>query len=128
MAIAIEHGARRAIRLKVSVASHSPLMREAAGSFRRHLDDVPLRTPRVPVVANATARPVRDPAVIRDVLEQQLTAPVRWTESIEWIVAQGVDTLVEVGPKEVLTGLLRRIAPQTEGITTAAALAEGGGE
>jgi [acyl-carrier-protein] S-malonyltransferase len=51
---------------------------------------------------------------------------VRWTESIEWIVAQGVDRFVEVGPKKVLTGLLRRIAPAVEGITTAVALAEGG--
>jgi [acyl-carrier-protein] S-malonyltransferase len=59
-------------------------------------------------------------------LGQQLTSPVRWTESIEWIVAQGVGQFVEVGPKKVLTGLLRRIAPGVEGITSAVALAEGG--
>jgi [acyl-carrier-protein] S-malonyltransferase len=124
MRIAQEHGAKRAIRLQVSIAAHSPLMTEAAEAFRRDLDDTSLRTPRVPIVANATAGPLTDPAAIRAALGQQLTSPVRWTESIEWIVAQGVDRFVEVGPKKVLTGLLRRIAPAAEGITTAVALAE----
>jgi [acyl-carrier-protein] S-malonyltransferase len=124
--IAGELGAKRAIRLQVSIAAHTPLMSEAAEAFRRSLDNTPLRRPGVPVVVNASAEPLTDPAAIRDALGQQLTSPVRWTESIEWIVAQGVDRFVEVGPNKVLTGLLRRIAPAVEGITTARALAEGG--
>jgi [acyl-carrier-protein] S-malonyltransferase len=124
MRIAEELGAKRAIRLQVSIAAHSPLMTEAAQAFRHDLDNTSLRTPRVPIVVNATAGPLTDPASIRAALGQQLTSPVRWTESIEWIVAQGVDRFVEVGPKKVLTGLLRRIAPAAEGITTAVALAE----
>ncbi|MGD9002248.1 MAG: ACP S-malonyltransferase, partial [Anaerolineae bacterium] len=121
-----ELGARRAIPLKVSIAAHSPLMKEAAEAFRQHLDDTTVREPRMPVVFNATASPLTDPAAIRDALGRQLTSPVRWTESVEWMVAQGVDQFVEVGPKQVLIGLLRRIAPAAEGITTAMALAEGG--
>jgi [acyl-carrier-protein] S-malonyltransferase len=119
-------GAKRTIRLQVSIAAHTPLMTEAAETFKQYLEDTPLREPRVPIVANATAGPLTDPAAIRDALGQQLTSPVRWTESMEWIVAQGADRFVEVGPKKVLTGLLRRIAPGVEGITTAAALEEGG--
>jgi [acyl-carrier-protein] S-malonyltransferase len=123
-----ELGARRAVRLQVSIAAHTPLMTEAAEAFRDYLDSMPLREPRIPIVANATAGPLTDPAAIRDALGRQLTSPVRWTESIEWMVAQGIDHFVEVGPKEVLTGLLRRIAPAAQGITTAVALAERGQE
>jgi [acyl-carrier-protein] S-malonyltransferase len=126
VSIAKELGAKRAIRLQVSIAAHTPLMTEAAEAFRQYLDSTSLREPRIPIVANATAGPLTDPAAIRDALGQQLTSPVRWTESIEWMVAQGVDHFVEVGPKEVLTGLLRRIAPAVQRMTTAAALAEGG--
>lgn len=126
--LAQQLGAKRTIRLQVSIAAHTPLMTEAARAFKRHLMNAPLRQPRVPIVANATAGPLTDPDAIRDALTRQLTSPVRWTESIEWIVAQGVDTFVEVGPKKVLNGLLRRIAPAVEGLTTAAALAEGGGQ
>jgi [acyl-carrier-protein] S-malonyltransferase len=118
-------GARRTIRLQVSIAAHSPLMAEAAQTFRRVLDRTTLHTPRVPVVANATASPLTDPTAIRNALGQQLTSPVRWTESIEWIAAQRVHTFVEVGPKKVLIGLLRRIAPALEGVTVAQTVAQG---
>jgi [acyl-carrier-protein] S-malonyltransferase len=124
--IADELGAKRTIRLQVSIAAHTPLMSEAAQAFKRYLDNTPLRAPRIPIVANATASPLTDPAAIRDALGRQLTSPVRWTESIEWIVAQGVDTFVEIGPKKVLTGLLRRIAPAAQRLTTASFLEEGG--
>jgi [acyl-carrier-protein] S-malonyltransferase len=124
--IAQEHGAKRAIRLQVSIPAHTPLMNEAAEAFRKALDDTPLRRPRIPIVVNATASPLTDPVAIRDALGQQLTSPVRWTESMKWMVAQGVDRFVEVGPKNVLTGLLRRIAPTVAGITTVAALEEEG--
>jgi [acyl-carrier-protein] S-malonyltransferase len=117
-ALAKARGAKRAIRLPVSIAAHSPLMAEAAAAFKERLNAAPLQEPHVPIVANATARPLTDPAAIRDALGRQLTSPVRWTESMEWMIAQGVDRCVEVGPKKVLAGLLRRIDRSVEGVAT----------
>jgi len=117
-ALAEAHGAKRAIRLPVGIAAHSPLMAEAAASFEEHLNATPFREPHIPIVANATARPLTDPAAIRDALARQLTSPVRWTESVEWMIAQGVDRFVEVGPKKVLAGLLRRIDRSVERVST----------
>ena len=123
MGLAKERGARRVIRLAVSIAPHSPLMAEVAVEFRCLLDATPFREPTIPVVVNATARPLTDPDGIRDALGRQLTSPVRWAESVRWMIAQGVTRFVEVGPKEVLTGLLRRIDRAVEGMATAQALA-----
>ncbi len=121
--LAEERGARRVIRLSVSIAAHSPLMARAAASFSQELDAVPFREPHTPIVANATARPVTGPAAVRDALGRQLTSSVRWTESVEWMIAQGVESFVEVGPKNVLTGLLSRIDRSVEGLSTAELLA-----
>jgi [acyl-carrier-protein] S-malonyltransferase len=118
-------GAKRTIRLNVSIPAHSPLMADAAEAFKRCLDDAPLREPKVPIVVNALARPLTDPTAIREALGKQLTSPVRWTESMAWMLAQGVDGFVEVGPKEVLTNLLRRIDRSVERLSTADALASG---
>lgn len=117
--LAEEGGAKRVIRLAVSIAAHSPLMAGAAAVFSRELDAVPLREPQTPIVANAAARPLTDPAAIRDALGRQLTSPVRWTESVQWMIAEGVECFVEVGPKNVLTGLLRRIDRSVEGLSVA---------
>lgn len=124
MELARERGAKRAIRLAVSIAAHSPLMESAAGEFRRLLEGTPFREPAVPLVANATAGPVTDPAQLRQVLGCQLTSPVRWTESIRWLVSQGVTRFVEIGPKDVLTGLVQRIDPTVERLSTADVLAQ----
>jgi len=124
--IAEELGARRVKRLQVSIAAHTPLMTPAAEAFTGYLDATSVGKPRVPVVTNATASPLTEPPAIRQALAAQLTSPVRWTESVAWMVTQGVDRFVEVGPGKVLTGLVRRIAPEAEGITTAAALEQGG--
>jgi [acyl-carrier-protein] S-malonyltransferase len=121
-----ELGARRVKRLQVSIAAHTPLMTPAAETFRGHLDATSVEKPRVPVVTNATASPLTEPPTLRDALASQLTAPVRWTESVAWMAAHGIDRFVEVGPGKVLTGLVRRIVPAAERITTAAALEEGG--
>ena len=118
MKLAKERGARRVIRLAVSIAAHSPLMTEAATEFRHLLDATPFLEPAVPIVANATARPLTGPDGIRDALGRQLTSPVRWTESVRWMIGQGVTRFVEVGPKEVLTGLLRRIDQTVERAST----------
>ncbi len=121
--LAKAQGARRAIRLAVSIAAHSPLMSRAAVQFRRILKATPFREPDVPIVMNASARPLTDPVAIRDAVGQQLTSPVRWTESVRWMIAHGVTRFVEVGPKEVLTGLLRRIDATMERVSTAQVLA-----
>ncbi len=123
MALAKEQGAKRAIPLAVSIAAHSPLMAEAAVEFRRALDATPFQRPTIPIVANATAGPLTEPDAIREALGRQLTSPVRWTESVRWMIAQGVTRFIEVGPKDVLTGLVRRIDGTAEGMTTADVLA-----
>lgn len=112
-------GARKTVRLPVSIAAHSPLMAPAAEAFRQALAAVPVQLPRIPVVFNATARPLGDPEQIRSALARQLTSPVRWTESVRWMVERGVDRFVEVGPGAVLTGLIRRIDRSVERLTTA---------
>ncbi len=123
MELAEERKAKRVVRLAVSIAAHSPLMGETATEFRRILDTTPFREPHTPLVANATAGPLTEPDDIRDALGQQLTSPVRWNESVRWMIAQGAACFIEVGPKDVLTGLLRRIDRAAEGLTTAQALA-----
>jgi len=118
-----ERGAKRVIRLEVSIAAHSPLMREAAEAFKAHLHSTPLQEPGVPVVVNAFARALTDPNAIREALGRQLTSPVRWTESVEWMVGRDIRCFVEVGPKNVLTNLMRRIDRSVARMTTADALA-----
>lgn len=108
MELAKTRGAKRIIRLQVSIASHSPLMKMAARSFRGELDALSFTTPRVPVIGNVYARPISI-IDIRDELEAQLTSPVRWTESVQYLAQQGVTTCFEIGPKDVLAGLVRRI-------------------
>ena len=122
MEVAEARGAKRAIRLAVSIPAHSPLMADAAEAFKRRLEATPLREPTVPIVANAVARPLTDPDAIREALGRQLTSPVRWTESMEWLLSQGVDRFVEIGPKNVLTNLMRRIDRSATRMTTADAL------
>ena len=107
--LAKERGAKRAIPLAVSIASHSPLMQPAAQALAKVVAQVDFHQPRVPVVANVTAAPITTVAEIREELVEQLTSTVRWVESVQYMIAQGVTTFVEIGPKSVLTGLIRRI-------------------
>ena len=109
--IAKELGARRAIELPVSVAAHSPLMAEAADGMRRLLGDVPFRNPRIPLLANADGRRLDTADACREELVAHLTTGVDWIATVERMRAEGVDIFVEVGPGRVLTGLIRRIAP-----------------
>ena len=106
--LAKARGAKRAIRLQVSIASHSSLMKLAARSFRGELDAISFAPPQVPVIGNVYARPI-EIVDLRDELEAQLTSPVRWTESVQYLVQQGVTTCIEIGSKDVLAGLIRRI-------------------
>jgi [acyl-carrier-protein] S-malonyltransferase len=109
MELAKERGARRVIPLAVSIASHSPLMQRAAESFTDIVVQVDFHQPRVPVVANVTAAPITTVAEIRKESVGQLTSTVRWVESVQYMIAQGVTAFVEIGPKNVLTGLIKRI-------------------
>lgn len=102
--------AKRAVKLPVSIAAHSELMRAVAQEFRVAVDNTPLNLPETPLVANITARPLDTLEAIRAEMEGQLTSAVRWTDSIQFMVDQGVTRFVEMGPKDVLTGLIGRIA------------------
>ncbi|SVK51637.1 fabD [Acinetobacter baumannii] len=102
-------GAKRALPLPVSVPSHCALMKPAADKLAVALQDITFNAPQVPVVNNVDVRPENDPEAIRSALVRQLYSPVRWTESVEFIAAQGVTSLLEVGPGKVLTGLTKRI-------------------
>ena len=102
-------GARRVARLAVSIAAHSPLMAGMVEEFRNTVDSTPMQPPQTPVVANVTARPLSGVEDVRREMVDQLTSPVRWVESVEYLAAQGVARCIEVGPKEVLTGMIPRI-------------------
>ena len=109
MAAAEGAGARRVVELPVSGAFHSPLMAAAAEGLAERLEATPFRPPSVPVVTNVTAAPETDPEALRRLLVEQMTAPVRWTESVQALASMGVESAFEVGPGSVLKGLARRI-------------------
>lgn len=109
--LAKERGAKRAIPLSVSAAFHSRWMRPMSEEFAKSIAATKFAAPVVPVVANVTARPVQSPEEIRKLLQEQTYSSVRWVESVQYMVEQGVDTFVEIGPGKVLSGLVKRIAP-----------------
>ncbi|MFI3308521.1 ACP S-malonyltransferase [Ewingella allii] len=102
-------GAKRALPLPVSVPSHCALMKPAADKMAVALENVTFCEPQYPVVNNVDVKVETSPEAIRSALVRQLYNPVRWTESVEFMAAQGVEHLVEVGPGKVLTGLTKRI-------------------
>lgn len=104
-----ELGVRRAVRLAVSVPSHCALMRPAADALRATMDEITWHAPVIDVVNNVDARVERDATAIRDALQRQLYMPVRWTQCIGVLAANGAVNVVECGPNKVLSGLLRRI-------------------
>lgn len=116
LVIAKAKGAKRAILLPVSAPFHCALMQPAADAMADALGEVTMAPPRVPLVANVTAQAENDPATIRSLLVQQVTALVRWRESVAYMKSQGVSTLVELGAGKVLTGLAKRIDPDVSGV------------
>ncbi len=108
----------KAIELKVSGAWHSMLMTGGVEEFRRSLDDIPFARPKSTVLLNATARSETDPEKIRSIMASQLVSPVRWYDIIVNMLESGVSRFVEVGPKTVLTGLLKKIVPSDRDIET----------
>jgi [acyl-carrier-protein] S-malonyltransferase len=108
--LASKAGAMRVIPLAVAGAFHTSLMEPAVERLRTVLAAVQLRSPRIPVVSNVDARPHSDPAEIRALLVKQVVRPVRWEESIRWLISDlGIEQFYEVGPGRVLRGLLKRI-------------------
>ncbi len=110
-------GAKRALPLKVGGAFHSPLMEPARVELAAAINATNFNTPVCPVYQNVTGKPVTEPAMIRENLVAQLTAPVRWTQSVQNMVADGGDIFVEVGPGTVLQGLVKKIAPGVEAMS-----------
>ena len=108
--IAKEKGAKRAVLLPVSAPFHCPLMKPAADAMAEALAEAEIREPVVPVYANVTAAPTQDPDEIRNLLVEQVTATVRWEESVKALAASGVTRAYELGAGSVLRGLVKRIA------------------
>ncbi len=117
MALASEKGARKVIKLAVSVAAHSPLMQPASDAFNAMLAQTDFSAPQTPVYGNVNAAPLTTVEAIRTELDQQLTQTVRWTETIQAMLEAGIDTFIEVGPGDVLTGLVKRIDRKSKRIT-----------
>lgn len=107
-------GAKRAIILPVGGAFHSPLMAPAQDELRAAIDDTTFNNPICPIYQNATALPVTDPELIKQNLIAQLTAPVRWTQSVQAMTQDGATHFIEVGPGKVLQGLVKKISPEVE--------------
>lgn len=103
----------RAITLNVSVANHSPLVAGAVPDFEKFLAETSFSTPGTPILFNVTAAEEPDQAVIRSIMSRQITSRVRWFEIINSMVARGVNTFIEVGPKKVLSGLTKKIVPKS---------------
>lgn len=104
----------KAIPLKVSGAWHCALMDRAVTDFRQFMEDIPFSAPRITLLFNATAEEEANPGKIKDIMAQQLVSPVRWYDIILRMRREGIDTFVEVGPKNVLTGLVKKILPSEE--------------
>ena len=107
-----EAGARRALRLPVGGAFHSPLMQPAAEDLAQAINKTEFRKPFCPIYQNVSAQAETDPEIIRANLLKQLTAPVRWTQSVQQMIADGATEFYEFGPGDVLKGLIRKINPE----------------
>ena len=112
-----EAGAKRALPLPVGGAFHSPLMEPARVELGKAIQETEIVAPVCPIYQNVSAKPTTDPALIKDNLLKQLTSPVRWTATVENMLADGAAHFMELGPGNVLQGLVKRIAGAAEGIT-----------
>jgi len=111
----IEAGARRAVLLPVGGAFHSPLMEPAREELAKAIAETDFQSPIAPIYQNVTAQAETDPDKIKANLNKQLTAPVRWTQSVQQMIADGATEFIEVGPGKVLLGLLRKIDRNIKG-------------
>lgn len=109
-----ESGVKRCIPLKVSGPFHSEMLADAGKKLAAELEKVEIEALKTPYVSNVTADYVRDTEAVKELLEKQISAPVRWQQSVELMTADGVDTFIEIGPKKTLSGFLKKIAPDAE--------------
>jgi [acyl-carrier-protein] S-malonyltransferase len=109
-----EKGAKRAVLLPVSAPFHSSLMQPAANRMQEALAEAEMNDLSVPLVANVTAQPTTDAVQERDLLVQQVCGMVRWQETIDYLLAQGVERFIEIGHGKVLSGMLKRQAPDAK--------------
>lgn len=116
VALAQAANARKVVKLPISIAAHSQLMAPAAAAFARAVDEAPVQPAGCPVIGNVTARPLTTPPEIRAELKAQLTAGVAWTATINYLLAAGVQTFVEVGPGDTLLSFVKRIERKAERI------------
>ncbi len=112
-----EAGARTVVPLRISIASHSPLMQQAAARLAEIIDHSPLRDPQVPVVTNIRGQVRTSAEHIRTELSSQMVAPVEWVGSVREMVANGVDTFIEIGPGQVLSRLINRISSDVKAVS-----------
>jgi [acyl-carrier-protein] S-malonyltransferase len=110
-------GAKRALVLPVGGAFHSPLMMPAQEKLEQAIRATPFQTPICPIYQNVTAEPVIDPAAIQENLILQLTAPVRWTQTVESMLRDGATHFIEVGPGKVLQGLVKKVNKDVEAVS-----------
>lgn len=116
MKLARDAGARKVVQLAVSIAAHSNLMDHTQERFNLAVEGAPIIDPRIPIIGNVSARPLTTTEQIRGDLQAQLHSRVRWTESIQYLLAKGISTFLEIGTGSILTSLLRRIDRHAVGI------------
>ncbi len=117
VSLAKKAGAKRALPLAVSIASHSELMRPAVEAYRAAVTAVAIHATHIPVISNITARPFANAEAIRAEMLAQLTSPVQWVKSAKYMAERGVQEFLEIGPKDVLAGLIRRIVPDARAVS-----------
>ncbi len=115
--MAKQKGARSAVPLPVSGAFHTPLMQPTVEAMTKAISNMRFRDPLVPLIANTTAQPLTDGASIKKELIDQLCNSIQWQKSVEYMVQQGVNTFYEIGPGQVLTGLIKRIAKESNALS-----------
>ncbi|WP_456401071.1 ACP S-malonyltransferase [Persephonella sp.] len=104
-----EEGAKKVVPLPVSVPAHSSLLREKAVEFEKYLNEIEIKDLSVPLVSNVTGKPIKSSGEIREELKVHFYSPVKWVQSIEFLIGDGVLNFYEIGPKKVLSGLIKRI-------------------
>lgn len=110
------HGAK-VIPLKVSVANHSPLVAGAVADFADYMSGIPFLQPEIPILFNVTGGYEEQPQEMKAIMARQIASRVRWLEIVNRMVAEGVEVIVELGPKNVLTGMMKKILPKNSAIT-----------
>lgn len=114
----LEEAGAKVIPLNVSVANHSPLVADAVPDFTEFLENISFTTPSTPVYFNVSGKKETEPLIMKDMMARQIASRVRWCEIIESMLDDGVDTFIEVGPKPVLKGMMRKIVPKGVKVNT----------